>query len=209
MCHSLAAPRQSLPPAWLAPLYRCWSSQSYSSPSSWSYVASSLESTPREHSSTACADSTSILSSTAQAGVATILARHANFLNREQSPALPKGLLNWFGTYWGVSDTQVLNAASLDGFLFLRLLKVAVATCLVGCVICMPILFPVNATGPGGQKQLNLLSMANATSSDEEKSYFRWFAHAGCAWLFFGQSFLHINLHPEYKWKVIFHVHVD
>lgn len=105
-----------------------------------------------------------------------------------------------------VPDVHILQTQSLDTFLFIRLLKMAVITCVVGCVLTMPVLFPVNATGPAGQKQLNIIAFANATSGDQPTSYFRWFAHAGCSWLFFGfvlymitrESLYYINLRQAY-----------
>jgi len=76
----------------------------------------------------------------------------------------------------------VLAHHSLDGYLFLRLLKISVVSCFVGCAITWPVLFPVNATGGGGKTQFDILTMANVTNS-----YYRYFAHAGCAYLFFGK----------------------
>jgi hypothetical protein len=73
-----------------------------------------------------------------------------------------------------------LQHQSLDSYLFLRFLKIAVITCLVGCVITMPVLFPINITGGGGSKQLDLLSMSNVENS------WKFFAHAGVCWIFFG-----------------------
>ncbi|TKA69562.1 hypothetical protein B0A49_06414 [Cryomyces minteri] len=102
----------------------------------------------------------------------------------ERSPSLPTGLFNWFGAFFSLPDTYVLNHHSLDGFLFLRLLKISVVTCFVGCLITWPVLFPVNATGGGGQTQFDLLTMGNVTNS-----YYRYFAHAGCAYLFFGRAY--------------------
>lgn len=52
--------------------------------------------------------------------------------------------------------------------------------CVAGCLITMPVLFPVNATGGGGQKQLDILSMSNVNSPK------RYFAHAIVACIFFG-----------------------
>ncbi|TKA70208.1 hypothetical protein B0A49_04808 [Cryomyces minteri] len=119
----------------------------------------------------------------------------------ERSPSLPTGLFNWFGAFFSLPDTYVLNHHSLDGFLFLRLLKISVVTCFVGCLITWPVLFPVNATGGGGQTQFDLLTMGNVTNS-----YYRYFAHAGCAYLFFGfvmfmitrESIFFINLRQAY-----------
>ena len=82
----------------------------------------------------------------------------------------------------------------------------SVVTCLVGICITWPVLFPVNATGPGKQQQLDILSMAKATDKGTKSSYFRWFAHAGCAWIFFGffmymitrECIYYINLRQAY-----------
>lgn len=123
-----------------------------------------------------------------------------------RSPSLPNTLFGWIGPFFKIPDTTVLNTQSLDGFLFLRLLKIMVVTCLVAMVVCWPILFAVNATGPGMQKQLDIISMANATIKTNPTSYFRWFAHAGCAWIVFGflmymitrESIYYINLRQAY-----------
>lgn len=106
---------------------------------------------------------------------------------QERSPATPKGLFNWLLSYYNVSDTVVLNTQeTLDGFLFLRLLRVAVLSCLVGMIITWPILFPINITGSGNQTQLNILTWSNVASEDHPNSYYRYYAHVICAWLFFG-----------------------
>ncbi|KAL8733580.1 MAG: hypothetical protein Q9166_001988 [cf. Caloplaca sp. 2 TL-2023] len=119
---------------------------------------------------------------------------------QERSPALPNGLLNWFGTFSKVPDSFVLNHQSLDGFLLLRYLKVASATCLAGCCITWPVLFPINATGGGGQKQLNLLAFGNVVDKN------RYYAHVFIAWIFLGfvfymvarESIYYINLRQAY-----------
>ena len=77
----------------------------------------------------------------------------------------------------------------------------AVVTCLVGMAITWPVLFPVNATGGGGQTQLDILNMSNVSNS-----YYRYFAHVGCAYLFYGfvlfmitrESIFYINLRQAY-----------
>ncbi|KAK6431901.1 phosphate metabolism protein 7 [Oleoguttula sp. CCFEE 5521] len=119
----------------------------------------------------------------------------------ERSPKMPNGLFNWVGEFWRISDTYVLNHHSLDGYLFLRLLKIATVICLVGCLIMMPVLFPINATGGGGKSGFDLLTMANVTNN-----YFKLFAHAGCAVIFFSfvvfmitrESIYFINLRQAY-----------
>ncbi|KAJ9669537.1 phosphate metabolism protein 7 [Coniosporium apollinis] len=119
----------------------------------------------------------------------------------ERTPSLPNGFLSWFPAFFKIPDTYVLNHHSLDGYLFLRLLKLSVISCFVGCLITWPVLFPVNITGGGGQQQLDMLSFSNVANN-----YYRYYAHAGCAWLFFGfiilmitrESIFYINLRQAY-----------
>jgi len=87
---------------------------------------------------------------------------------------LPKGLLDWFGEFWKIPDLYILQHQSLDAFLYLRFLQVAILICLAGCGISWPILLPINATGGGGQKQLNILSYANINRDNHN----RYYAHA-------------------------------
>ena len=79
-------------------------------------------------------------------------------------------------------DVHALQHQSLDAYLFLRYLRMMVALCLVGCCISWPILFPVNATGGGGQIQLDILSYSNISSSHKN----RYYAHVFVGWLYFG-----------------------
>ena len=84
-----------------------------------------------------------------------------------------------------ISDTYILNHQSIDAFLLLRFLKIAVVICFVGCCITWPILFPVNATGGGGQQQLALLSFGNIDSKSRDNNP-RFYAHVFVAWVFLG-----------------------
>lgn len=119
----------------------------------------------------------------------------------ERSPQMPDGLFNWLGSFYNIPDTYVLQHHSLDGYLFLRLLKISVAICLVGCVITMPVLFPINITGGGHKTQFDILTMANV-----QNNYYKMFAHAGCAIIFFSfviymitrESIFFINLRQAY-----------
>ncbi|KAL8667993.1 MAG: hypothetical protein Q9168_007139 [Polycauliona sp. 1 TL-2023] len=119
---------------------------------------------------------------------------------QERSPALPQGMFAWFGAFAKIPDSFVLNHQSLDGFLLLRYLKVASATCLVGCCMTWPVLFPVNATGGGGQTQFNLLTFGNVVDKN------RYYAHVFMAWIFLGfvfymvarESIYYINLRQAY-----------
>jgi hypothetical protein len=119
----------------------------------------------------------------------------------ERTPDLPTGLFNWIKPFYEIPDTYVLQHHSMDGYLFLRFLKISVITCLVGCVITFPVLFPINITGGGIKKEFEILTMANVTDN-----YFKMFAHAGCAIIFFSfviymitrETIFFINLRQAY-----------
>ncbi|KAI1616251.1 hypothetical protein EDD37DRAFT_605052 [Exophiala viscosa] len=101
----------------------------------------------------------------------------------EQGRRTPKSDGNFFSLIYnfkGLPDSHVLRHNSLDGYLWLRFFKVMIIMSAVGCIICMPVLFPVNATGGGGQTQLDILSMSNVSNPN------RYFAHAGVACIYFG-----------------------
>jgi hypothetical protein len=74
----------------------------------------------------------------------------------------------------------------------------------VGCCITMPILFPINITGGNGGEQLDMLSMSNVNKTNPNG--YRFFAHAGVAWLFFGfilflvtrETIFYINLRQAF-----------
>lgn len=125
---------------------------------------------------------------------------------QERSPVLPNGWFNWVRTFFQVSDTAVLRHNSLDGFLFLRSLKIYVVCCIVGCIITWPILFPVYATGPGGARQLSILTMANSVDTSNTQSYFRYYAPVFCAYVYFiflmymitRETIYYINLRQAY-----------
>ncbi|GAB7361728.1 hypothetical protein MBLNU230_g1775t1 [Neophaeotheca triangularis] len=118
----------------------------------------------------------------------------------ERSPRMPDGLFNWFGAFIKIPDTYVLCHHSLDGYFFLRFLKICVVMCLVGCAITWPVLFPINITGGGTNRQLDILTMGNVTNQ------WKLFAHAGCAVIFFSfviytitrESIYYINLRQAY-----------
>jgi hypothetical protein len=119
----------------------------------------------------------------------------------ERTPDLPTGLFNWIPAFYQIPDTYVLQHHSMDGYLFLRFLKISVVCCLVGCAITFPVLFPINITGGGVKIQFELLTMANVTNN-----YFKMFAHAGCAIIFFSfviymitrETIFYINLRQAY-----------
>ncbi|KAI1623017.1 hypothetical protein EDD37DRAFT_453024 [Exophiala viscosa] len=98
----------------------------------------------------------------------------------ERSPKLPTGWFNWILPFCRIPDTHVLNHSSLDGYLFLRFLKILVVICFVGICITWPILLPIHATGGGGLTQLDQLAFGNVVHLD------RFWAHAVVLWIYFG-----------------------
>ncbi|KAF4416439.1 hypothetical protein F53441_14546 [Fusarium austroafricanum] len=95
-------------------------------------------------------------------------------------PPLPTGWFNWVKPFFNTPDTFVLNHGSLDGFFFLRYLKVLRNMFLVGMLIAWPILFPIHITGGNDLSQLDILTIGKI--SDKA----RMFAHVAVAYLFFG-----------------------
>ncbi|KAF7718211.1 Uncharacterized protein PECH_006177 [Penicillium ucsense] len=82
----------------------------------------------------------------------------------QRSPELPSGWVNWFGAFLKIEDNHVLHRSSLDGYLFLRFLRVLCGICAFGCLITWPILLPIHATGGNGNTQLDLLSFSNVAN---------------------------------------------
>ncbi|KAH8911362.1 DUF221-domain-containing protein [Coniochaeta sp. PMI_546] len=106
-----------------------------------------------------------------------------NLRDSQRTPALPSGTFNWFGSFWKIPDVYALQHQSLDSYLYLRFLKMALVICFTGCCITWPILFPVNATGGGGQAQLDILAYSNI---DQQTQKSRYYAHVFVGWLYFG-----------------------
>ncbi|KAL3420550.1 DUF221 domain-containing protein [Phlyctema vagabunda] len=96
----------------------------------------------------------------------------------EKTEKAPDGLLDWLSPFRNIHDTYVLQHQSLDGYLYLRFLKMITFICFAGCCITWPVLFPVNATGGAGQTQLDLLSFSNVANKK------RYYAHTFVAWVF-------------------------
>ncbi|KAL9625250.1 MAG: hypothetical protein Q9160_000652 [Pyrenula sp. 1 TL-2023] len=119
----------------------------------------------------------------------------------ERTPKQSPGMFGWLKDMYNLPDTFVLQHNSLDGYFLLRYLKIATIICFVGCLITFPVLFPINATGGGGQKQLDLISFSNVTNTKN-----RYYAHTFCAWIFIGfvffmitrESLYYINLRQAY-----------
>jgi hypothetical protein len=78
----------------------------------------------------------------------------------------------------------------------MRFLKMLTVMAFVGAIITWPILFPVNATGKGGESGLDILSFSNVQDPT------RYFAHALMAWVFFSWVMFLIGRETLYLAKV-------
>ncbi|KAL2787967.1 hypothetical protein BJX66DRAFT_268418 [Aspergillus keveii] len=101
----------------------------------------------------------------------------------ERSPQLPTGWLNWVPHFLKIPDSHILNHHTLDGYLFIRFLRVLCSTFMAGCVIVWPVIIPINATGGVGNTQLDALSFSNV------KNPKRYYAHAVMACVYFTYVF--------------------
>ncbi|KAJ5272312.1 Protein of unknown function DUF3779 phosphate metabolism [Penicillium angulare] len=118
----------------------------------------------------------------------------------QRSPELPSGWVNWVGEFLKIEDNHVLHHSSLDGYLFLRFLRVLCAICFTGCVITWPILFPLHATGGNGNTQLDVLSFSNVANPN------RYYANVLCACVYFAyasrmssRTVLFMSCPPDYR----------
>jgi len=100
----------------------------------------------------------------------------------ERSPPLPSGWFDWIRPFYAIDDTFVLNNSSVDGFFFLRYLKVLATICAAGLVVVWPVLLPLHGTGGRNLTQLELLTIGNVVSPS------KFYAHAFVSWCFFGTS---------------------
>ncbi|CZT06742.1 related to A.thaliana hyp1 protein [Rhynchosporium agropyri] len=99
----------------------------------------------------------------------------------EKSKDPPPGTFSWIAPFRGLDDEYVLNHQSLDGYLYMRFIKMLMVICFIGSCITMPVLFPVNATAGGPGQEFDLLSFSNIP----ENQHNRYYAHVFVAWIFF------------------------
>jgi hypothetical protein len=124
---------------------------------------------------------------------------------QRQTPAQSDGFFGWIKDFKSLKDEYILDHQSIDGYLFVRFFKVVIALCFVGCLITWPVLFPVNATGGGGQEQLDLISFSNV--NPEGTNVNRYYAHAIVTCIFLllvmtviaRESFYVVNLRQAYR----------
>jgi len=92
----------------------------------------------------------------------------------------PSGVFGWVSFLWKQPTSFYVEKCGPDGFFFLRYLRVFIIVFTLTGLLIWPILFPINATGGGGQEGLDILSYSNNT--------YKWrvFAHVFLSWVLFG-----------------------
>lgn len=91
-----------------------------------------------------------------------------------------------------IPDEFVLKHNSLDGYFLLRYIKISIVLTFVGCLITWPVLFPVNATGGGDQKQLNIITFANVSVKGQVQKL-RYLAHVGVTYIYIAFVFFMVT----------------
>jgi len=64
----------------------------------------------------------------------------------------------------------------------------ATMSCVVCCLITWPILLPINIVGPGNGLGFNKFNYAHAAAATNQSTYYRYYAHALCAYMVFGKA---------------------
>jgi hypothetical protein len=121
--------------------------------------------------------------------------------DQRRTPPQSAGFFGWIKDFRTISDRHILDHQSIDAYLFVRYFKLMVVISFLGCCITWPVLFPINITGGGTRKQLDLLTMANVVD------YKRYYAHALISCTFLGlvmiiiarEAFFTVNLRQAYR----------
>ncbi|KAH8686380.1 hypothetical protein BGZ61DRAFT_454397 [Ilyonectria robusta] len=97
-----------------------------------------------------------------------------------RSPELPAGWTDWIKPFFQIQDTYILERCSLDGFLFLRHLRVLCIICLGGIFFVLPILLPIHGIGGKSLSPPGSLTILNLDDSN------KLYAHVAVSWVFTG-----------------------
>jgi hypothetical protein len=116
--------------------------------------------------------------------------------DHERPRSLSENWILWVKDLVTRSDAEILQTAGLDGYFFLRYLRLIFFICLVGIIVLFPILLPINGTGGGGQTGFDILAFVNISAANKD----RYYAHAIMEWVFF--SFILFTLYREFQYYV-------
>jgi hypothetical protein len=114
----------------------------------------------------------------------------------EKPRSLSENWIVWVKDLVTRSDAEILQIAGLDGYFFLRYLRLMLFICLVGIIVLFPILLPINGTGGGGQTGFDILAFVNISAANKD----RYYAHVIMGWVFFG--FILFTLYRELQFYV-------
>lgn len=94
---------------------------------------------------------------------------------------LDSGIISWLRDLVTRREAEILQDAGLDGYFFLRYLRLIFIISVIGILFLFPILLPVNATAHGSENGFNLLSFTNTVRFPK-----RYYAHVFMGWIFYG-----------------------
>lgn len=104
----------------------------------------------------------------------------ASLEKNQRPPSVSSGVSAWITELWSRQQAFFLQFIGLDGYFFVRYIGIFALISLLGCLILLPILLPVNATNGKDYEGFELLSFANITNNN------RYYAHVFLSWIFFG-----------------------
>lgn len=93
---------------------------------------------------------------------------------------LERGYFMWFMDLITRRDSEIIRDAGLDGYFFIRYLRFLFFMSVLGMIVLMPILLPVNATNGFDHSGFDLLAFGNIENEN------RYFAHALLSWVYYG-----------------------
>ncbi|KAF5098088.1 hypothetical protein D0Z00_002175 [Geotrichum galactomycetum] len=108
---------------------------------------------------------------------------------------LDSGIISWLRDLVTRREAEILQDAGLDGYFFLRFLRLIFMISVIGILFLFPILLPVNATASSEQTGFNLLSFTNTVNFPS-----RYYAHVLMGWVFYG--FILFTLYRELVYYV-------
>ena len=97
-----------------------------------------------------------------------------------KAPPLERSAFGWLPDLLTRPKKFIIEQAGIDGYFFLRYLKLWSTIGVCSGLILWPILFAINATGGGGKSGFDIISYSNNTHK------WRVFANLFCSWFFFG-----------------------
>lgn len=99
-----------------------------------------------------------------------------------QPRPLKKGVFTWLTDLVTRPDSEIIVETGLDGYFFLRYLRMMFIYSLIGIPLLWPVLMSLTATSHGGLTGLNKLQFGNVDKNQRD----RYYAHVFFSWAYFG-----------------------